>query len=128
MTATTDDQICDYLDQYQRAHRFSPTARELAAHFCVSVSTAHGYFVRLRKAGRITGRPGLPRTTHVVHSAAPGEVVLEFTVRINRELYRTERDYLAIARTLEARTEAFINEFQGCKVWARGAADAGEAW
>lgn len=60
------------------------------------------------------------------HTVGPdhGDVTVEFTVRINRRVYDTDREYLAACRMVHDRTEAFINGLLGCRVWGRAQGNA----
>ena len=75
--AVVNQQVFDYIKDYQDEHGYPPSRRDIAAHIGGVASTAQAALVRLAEQGIITITPGIPRGIRITGSV--GKTVTEAT-------------------------------------------------
>jgi len=67
-------EILSFIADYLKKHSYSPTIREIAEHYSISVKGAHDHITALRKKGFLKQADKRPRTmglTHAIHENTP---------------------------------------------------------
>jgi len=60
-------EVLSFISGYIKKHSYSPTVREIADHFSISVKGAHDHITALRKKNAIKQAEKLPRTMGLTH-------------------------------------------------------------
>lgn len=63
------DSIADFIDDYQMAHGFSPTIREIAEHEGTSISNCYRIVQSMIRDGEVRAEAGRARTWRVIDPA-----------------------------------------------------------
>ena len=61
-------EVLSFISSYIKKHSYSPTVREIADHFSISVKGAHDHITALRKKSAIKQTEKRPRTMGLTHS------------------------------------------------------------
>jgi repressor LexA len=79
MKELTDRQkeVLNFIDRFKREHSYSPTIREIAEHFRISVKGAHDHVTALKKKGSLRLENRRSRTMEVVGAQPRDHNVLE---------------------------------------------------
>jgi len=109
-------EVLDFIADFVRAHTYSPTIREVADHFSISVKGAHDHLTALRKKGLLKQGDKKPRTMELIRSEEEKEDVIEIpilgtvaagrpilseenidgAIRLHRSMIKKDRQYFAL--------------------------------
>ena len=108
-------EVLDFIADYVRAHTYSPTIREVAEHFSISVKGAHDHLTALRKKGLMKQGDKKPRTMELVRSEEEEDVIeipilgtvaagrpilaeenIDGSIKLHRSLIKKGRQYFAL--------------------------------
>jgi len=108
-------EVLDFIAAYVHKHAYSPTIREVADNFSISVKGAHDHLTALRKKGLMKQGDKKPRTMELVKhgeeedtveipilgTVAAGRPILseenmEGAIRLHRSLLKKARQYFAL--------------------------------
>jgi len=71
-TENLENEICDYIREFMRAHGYPPTVRDIQNNLEIkSTSTVHSYLKKLAQEGRITKSDGKSRSVRVSNYTSP---------------------------------------------------------
>lgn len=122
------EEVLEFIAGYISAHTYSPTIREVADFFSISVKGAHDHLTALKKKGLLRQGDNKPRTMELVRNrdeeqdfreipllgtVAAGRPVLavenmDGSVRFHRSMLKNSKDYFALRVRGDSMEEAGI--------------------
>jgi repressor LexA len=64
-TTQLQSDVLSFIASFKKKHTYSPTVREIAAHFHVSAKAAQDHIVELKRKGLLSSNGKLPRTLFI---------------------------------------------------------------
>ena len=108
-------EVLDFIAAYVHNHTYSPTIREVADNFSISVKGAHDHLTALRKKGLLKQGDKKPRTMELVRNGEEEDTVeipilgtvaagrpilseenMDGSIRLHRSLLKKARQYFAL--------------------------------
>ena len=120
-------EVLDFIASYVHSHAYSPTIREVADYFSISVKGAHDHLTALRKKGLLKQGDKKPRTMELVRNREDNEFMeipilgtvaagrpilsdenMDGSIRFHRSLLKKGRQYFCLKVRGDSMEEAGI--------------------
>jgi len=120
-------EVLDFIAAYVHSHTYSPTIREVADNFSISVKGAHDHLTALRKKGLLKQGDKKPRTMELVKNKEEEDIIeipilgtvaagrpilaeenIDGSLLIHRTLLKKDRQYFALRVRGDSMEEAGI--------------------
>ena len=120
-------EVLDFIAKYVHTHTYSPTIREVADHFSISVKGAHDHLTALRKKGLLKQGDKKPRTMELVKNKEEEETIeipilgtvaagrpilaeenIDGSIQLHRSMIKKGRQYFALNVRGDSMEEAGI--------------------
>ena len=127
-TTKRQEEVLEFIAKYLQEHGYSPTIREVASHFSISVKGADDHLKALKKKGLLRQGDNKPRTMKLVKARAEekdfrevpilgtvsaGRPVLteenmDGSIRLHKSLFKNSKEYFALQVRGDSMEEAGI--------------------